>query len=229
MLHGPQCLFDCVYSMYMKLSGYRQSHGSETYLRQELIMDQLDTRLVQLELQDRRCLNDARRHHASKTRTLFRSKMLEHRRLQGQMAQLQRFKDNAMAQFDALSNHELNRTFVKAMQGVMSSNKGLVTATREDAETVMEDLQESVSQVKDLSDLLGQPMVNGMTPDDVTDEELETEFATSMDDKACSDDIVSMEEEPVRATITLPPTTTAQPPSRIEDMLRVPQMLVGAR
>lgn len=228
MLLGPQCLFDCVYSMYMKLSGYRQSHGSEAYLRQELIMDQLDTRLVQLELQDRRCLNDARRHHASKTRTLFRSKMLEHRRLQGQMAQLQRFKENAMAQFDALSNHELNRTFVKAMQGVMSSNKGLVTATREDAETVMEDLQESVSQVKDLTEFLGQPMVNGMTPDEVTDEDLEMEFATSMDDKACSEDAFSKEEEPVPA-ITLPPTTTAQPPSRIEDMLRVPQMLVGAR
>lgn len=228
MLLGPQCLFDCVYSMYMKLSGYRQSHGSEAYLRQELIMDQLDTRLVQLELQDRRCLNDARRHHASKTRTLFRSKMLEHRRLQGQMAQLQRFKENAMAQFDALSNHELNRTFVKAMQGVMSSNKGLVTATREDAETVMEDLQESVSQVKDLTEFLGQPMVNGMTPDEVTDEDLEMEFATSMDDKACSEDAFSKEEEPVPA-ITIPPTTTAQTPSRIEDMLRVPQMLVGAR
>ena len=228
MLLGPQCLFDCVYSMYMKLSGYRQSHGSEAYLRQELIMDQLDTRLVQLELLDRRCLNDARRHHASKTRTLFRSKMLEHRRLQGQMAQLQRFKENAMTQFDALSNHELNRTFVKAMQGVMSSNKGLVTATREDAETVMEDLQESVSQVKDLTEFLGQPMVNGMTPDEVTDEDLEMEFATSMDDKACSEDAFSKEEEPVPA-ITLPPTTTAQPPSRIKDMLRVPQMLVGAR
>ena len=197
-------------------------------MRQELIMDQLDTRLVQLELQDRRCLNDARRHHASKTRTLFRSKMLEHRRLQGQMAQLQRFKENAMAQFDALSNHELNRTFVKAMQGVMSSNKGLVTATRKDAETVVEDLQESVSQVKDLTEFLGQPMVNGMTPDEVTDEDLEMEFATSMDDKACSEDAFSKEEEPVPA-ITIPPTTTAQTPSRIEDMLRVPQMLVGAR
>ena len=196
-------------------------------------MDQLDTRLVQLELQDRRCLNDARRHHASKTKTMFRSKMLEHRRLQGQMAQLQRFKENAMAQFDALSNHELNRMFVKAMQGVMSSNKGLVSATREDAETVMEDLQESVTQGRDLSELLGQPMLNGMiASDDATDEDLESEFAETIDDSAEDIDAVSVDEKhaPVSTAVYNHAQHSAAAPSvsRIEDLLIVPQML-GAR
>jgi hypothetical protein len=156
--------------------GYNQSLADNSaYLKQEVVLDQLHSRLVQLELQDRRCLNDARRHRAAGTKTLFRSKMLEHRRLQGQMAQLHRFKESAMAQFDALSNHELNRTFIKAMQGVVGASKGHVAASREDAETVMEDLQESMSQVKDLSEFLGQPIVNGMG-DEITDEELESDF-----------------------------------------------------
>ena len=147
------------------------------------------------------------------------------------MMQLQRFKENAMTQFDALSNHELNRTFVKAMQGIMSTNKGLATATREDAETVMEDLQESVTQVKDLSDLLGQPMVNGMTSsDDITDDDLEMEFAqsTSAQIGTGEDDgveILSVDDVdaiPHSAKISNP---IASQSSRIEDLLVVPQML----
>ena len=81
-------------------SGYRRAE-----MHQEEVFDRLNTRCVQLELQDRRCIADARRHYAVGAKMLFRSRMLEHRRIQGQMAQLQRFKENAMAQFDALSNH----------------------------------------------------------------------------------------------------------------------------
>jgi hypothetical protein len=174
MVPGLQCLVDFANAMHASLMGYRRSPSCDTHLRQAVVIDELETRMTHLELQDRRCLTEARRHHAAKTKTLFRSKMLEHRRLQRQMGQLQRFKENAIAQFDALSNHELNQTFIKAMQGLVGSSKGRAAAAREDAETVMEDFQESVSQVKDLSEFLGQPMMT--STDEVTDDDLESEF-----------------------------------------------------
>ena len=165
-----QCLCEYVSTLWVGLWGYQ--HTNNALFQKEAVFDQLHTRLVHLELQDRRCVGEARRHRSAGAKALFRSKMLEHRRLQGQMAQLERFKESATAQFDALSNHELNRTFVKAMQGVVGASKG--KATREDAESVMDELHDSMSQVKDLSEFLGQPMINGM--DEVDDEELELEF-----------------------------------------------------
>jgi hypothetical protein len=167
-------MYDCLCTAYTHLLGYRRSKEVDALLKQEVMIDQITTRLVTLELQDKRCLGDARRYKASGTRSLFRSKMLEHRRLQAQIMQLQRFRENVMAQFDALSNHALNRSFVSTMQDLVGKNKDRVAETREDAESVMEDFHESISQVKDLSELLGQ--TSAVAGDEVTDEELEAEF-----------------------------------------------------
>jgi hypothetical protein len=170
------CLCEFVSTVWVRLYGYARGYSQAEQCgppQQEAVLDQFNTRLVQLELLSRRCIGDARRHRASGAKGLFRSKMLEHRRLQAQMMQLQRFKENTMAQFDALSNHELNRTVVLAMQGMVGVNKGRVTAIREDAESVMGDLHDSLSQVKDLSEFLGQPIAS---VDDVDDAELESDF-----------------------------------------------------
>ena len=219
-----QCVRDCVESVYANFAGYRMSRGgNDPLLGQEIVMDELDTRLVRLELQDRRCLNEARRHRVSGSKALFRSKMLERRRLQEQMAQLHRFKENAMAQFDALSNHELNRTFIKAMQGVVGASKSRVAASREDAENVMGDLQESMTQVKDLSDILGQPVMGGgalmSDGDEVTDDELESEFMQVTDGSELQGDCLTSEidllqenragRSDVAQTSTIPPSSAA--------------------
>ena len=213
-----QCICEFVSSVWVNLRGHwlGYSQADQRCVQQELVIDQFNTRMVQLELQDRRCIGEARRHRATGAKALFRSSMLEHRRLQGQMAQLQRFKENAMAQFDALSNHELNRTFVRAMKGMVGVSKDRVTVTREDAETVMEDLHDSLSQVKDLTDFLGQPISGA---DEADDTELENEFIeeTRAEPVALDEAIVAV---PVGGSPVAPYTN-----SRIEDLLSVRQML----
>jgi hypothetical protein len=219
-----QCLCEYVSTLWVGLYGHWRGYSRAAEGQQEAVFDQFNTRLVQLELQDKRCISDARRHRASGSKTLFRSKMLEHRRIQGQMAQLQRFKENAMAQFEALSNHELNRTFVRAMQGMVGANKGRVSETREDAETVMEDLQDSLSQVKDLSEFLGQPVMLSSNGDDIIDDaELESEFleeTRSTTEQPITEPIVNAERE----SDTRPAAIT-----RIEDLLVLGPMLSSAR
>ncbi len=134
------------------------------------VMDQLSSRQVALELLDRRCVNDARRYKAAQNKSLFRSKMLEHRRFQAQMAQLQRYKESALTHMDAVSNHEINQTFMRAIQGTVS---GMKVSSTDVTTVVLEDLQESLSNVKEISDLLGQPLTS---VEEVTDEDLDTEF-----------------------------------------------------
>ncbi len=93
---------------------------------------QINTPLVTLELQDKRCLSYALLYKASGTRSLFRSRMREHLWLQALMLQLQQFRESVMAQFDALSNHKLNWLFVRTMQELVGSNKDRVAETSED-------------------------------------------------------------------------------------------------
>jgi hypothetical protein len=241
-----QCVRDCMESVYANFIGYRRSRN-DPLMGQEIVLDELNTRLVRLELQDRHCLSDARRHRASGSKTLFRSKMLEHRRVQGQIEQLHRFKENAMAQFDALSNHELNRTFIEAMKGIVGTSKSRVVAAREDAETVMEDLQESVTHVKDLSDILGQPVVGGMmtsSSEEVTDEDLESEFLEfdasssssnvekdSMTDHSDKGSRVTSSEvvgKPIHATLPYAADNRTATRQQVEPILVLPPALSGA-
>jgi hypothetical protein len=136
----------------------------------DTLLGTLETRQIQIELQDRRCVAEARRHHACGSKALFRTKMLEHRRLQAQLMQLQRYRENVHAQIDALSHHEMNRTFMQAMA------KRPAVDTEEVKKTI-DTLHETLSSAKELTELLGEPIDAGV---DVMDEELEQEFMDSM-------------------------------------------------
>ena len=164
------------------------------------VMEQLAARQLSLELQDRRCVAEARRSKGGLNKALFRSKMLEHRRLQGQMAQLQRYRESALAHMDAVSNHEINQTFLRAIKGSVTGIK--VT----DAASAVDELQESITSVKEISDLLGQPLAGG---EDVTDEDLEAEF---MDFTA----LETITEAP-------PPVVEQVPPPSVKRPLAIPQ------
>lgn len=236
-------LTDCFGTLVASAVQYRRcSSGADPAMAAGVVMDQIDTRLVRLELQDRQCLSDARRHRASGAKSLFRSRMLEHRRVQAQMAQLQRFRETAMAQFDALSNHELNQSFVRAMQGLVGGSKDKVAAVSKDAESVMEDFHESVSQVKDLSDFLGQSSAS-IVAEEVTDEELDAELNAQFEPgnensmmaaAATTTPPLSpgwmMDERGVPSTMIAapsPPSTVALPSTGggVERMLVLPAML----
>lgn len=168
-------LSECVLS----LRGYSPTPVRNSAADMNEIMEQLSTRQLALELQDRKCVAEARRNRAAQNKSLFRSKMLEHRRLQAQMAQLQRYRESALTHMDAMSNHEINQTFMRAIQGTVS---GMKVNNHADATNAVEDLQESLSSVKEMSDLLGQPFLvssnnnsNGGV-EEITDEDLDTEF-----------------------------------------------------
>lgn len=129
------------------------------------VMEQLASRHLALELQDRRCVAEARRNRTNKV--LFRSKMLEHRRIQAQMTQLQRYRESALAHMDAVSNHEINQTFIRAIQGTVTGIKPA------DVTSTVDELHESINNVREISELLGQPLPG---IEEVSDEDLENEF-----------------------------------------------------
>ena len=158
-------LSECVLSM----RGYSPAPVRNSASDMNEVMEQLSTRLLALELQDRRCVTEARRGKATQNKSLFRSKMLEHRRLNAQMEQLQRYRESALAHMDAMSNHEINQTFMRAIRGTVTGMK----ANHTEATTAVEDLQESMSSVKEISELLGQPLAS---VEEATDEDLDAEF-----------------------------------------------------
>ena len=158
-------LSECVLS----LRGYSPAPVRNSASDMNDVMEQLSTRLLTLELQVRKCVAEARRGKATQNKSLFRSKMLEHRRLNAQMEQLQRYRESALAHMDAMSNHEINQTFMRAIRGTVNGLK----VNHTEATTAVEDLQESMSSVKEISELLGQPLAS---VEEATDEDLDAEF-----------------------------------------------------
>jgi hypothetical protein len=140
--------------------------------------------------------------------------MLEHRRLQAQLLQLQRYRENVHAQMDALSHHEINRTFMQAMA------QRPTVDTKEVTETINE-LHETLNSAKEMTELLGQPIDAGL---DVMDEELEQEFMDTMGDEEEEAEVV--EKATPLASIARPPERVAQtiPPAR---ELALPKMMMA--
>ena len=171
------------------------------------LLSTLETRQIQLELQDRRCVAEARRHHACGSKALFRAKMLEHRRLQAHLLQLQRYRETVHAQMDALSHHEINRTFMQAMA------QRPAVDTKEVSKTI-DDLHETLNSAREMTELLGQPIDAGV---DVMDEDLEQEFMDTMgleEAEATPLMIVATDPRPAPArknALTVPPRELALP------------------
>jgi hypothetical protein len=178
------CLCEFLSNVWCQMLRRPQPTGSSM----ELVLERLTSRQIQLEVQDRRCVCEARRHHASSSRVLFRSKMLEHRRLQAQLLQLQRYRENVIAQMDAMSNHAINQTYVQAVRGASELRKGMLTV--EDATEAFEGIDKTLQEVREVSEFLGQPLMQ-----DTSDEDLEREFM---------EEIAVPEREPL-----LPPAATA--------------------
>lgn len=223
-----QCLCEYVSSIWVRLIGSYNGYGKANhYETQESVQEQLSTRQVQLEINAKKCITEARRYHSNGSKALFRGKMIEHRRIQGQMIQLQRFRDNAMTQFDALQNYELNQTFVKAMKGIVGLDKNRIKHTREDAEKIVGDLHETLADVDDLSDFLGHPV---SSVEEIDDDELEKEFMDEIDSSEKDSIIVPNSDIVIKEPLgyNIRPTPTQHVPyvdNRIEQLLDVRPML----
>ena len=211
--HSSTC--DFLSSLWLSIRGYSIPRQADSI---ESVLDQLANRQIQLELQDRRCVAEARRCRAGANRGMFRSKMLEHRRLQAQLMQLQRYRESALAHMDAVSNHEINKSFMRAIRSTASLSDA---GDRKEAEEAMEGLNESISQVKDLSELLGQ----SVQLEDVTDEDLEQEFAEFT--AGCGEEedaaAVVMRKHPGRVPESMAAAAVEEPRTTVG--LRVPLLL----
>ena len=162
---------------------------------------------------------DARRCKAAANRAMFRSKMLEHRRLQAQLLQLQRYRESALAHLDAVSNHEINKSFMRAIRSTVS-----LSDDRKEAEEAMDGLSESISHVKDLSELLGQSVL----VEEVTDEDLEHEFDEFIITTTEEENSNTMISSSSTATISAPIKNTVDPSSNhtaVAAQLIVPALL----
>jgi hypothetical protein len=164
------CLCEFLSSVWCQMlrgTAYRSGVSRESSM--EMVLDTLTSKQISIELHDRRCVAEARRHHACGSKALFRAKMLEHRRMQAQLLQIQRYRENVLAQIDALSNHELNQTFVQAIRGAAGAQRGF---SSKEVESMMEEVRESMGGVSEMSEFLGQPVMG----DEALDEDLEQEF-----------------------------------------------------
>ena len=187
--------------------GYAQSESSGSRVGIEQVIDQIASRTIQLEVLDRKCITEARRQRSLGAKLQFRNKMLEHRRLQAQMVQLQRYRESALAHLDAVSNQEINQTFIRAIKGAGKNGIEL-----KEAETAIEDLQETVTKSQQLSDLLGQPI-----GEEITEEDLDAEFMefTIEDTEIAAPEVV----------VRLPEVPLVKTPSAVRPLdLRVQEM-----
>jgi hypothetical protein len=189
-----------VWCQMLKGTAYRSGISREASM--EAVLDNLTSKQVSLELQDRRCVAEARRHNASGSKALFRAKMLEHRRVQAQLLQIQGYREKMMAQIDALSNHEINQTFLDAIKGMTGAQKGI---SSKEVVSMMEEYHESVGGVKEMSELLGQPLMG----EEISDEDLEQEF-------------LEASAEPVRIEIAAAPAKISPQQIRAQPELIIP-------
>ena len=183
--------------------GYISANAAGGKIRIEEVIDQIASRTVQLEVLDRKCINEARRHKSLGAKVQFRNKMLEHRRLQTQMTQLQRYRESALTHLDAVSNQEINQTFIRAIQSTGGAIKGMEI---KEVKSALDELHETVSHSKELSELLGEPR-----GEEITDDDRDLEF---MD--------ISMEE-----TITTAPEPAISLPSAATKVpVRTPELRI---
>jgi hypothetical protein len=193
-------------------SGYARTEARESNVGIEQVIDQIASRRIQLEVLDRKCMNEAGRHRSFGDKMQFRNKMHEHMRIQKQLLQLQRYRETALAHLDAVSNHEINQTFVRAIQSAGGGKKGVEI---KEAELAIEGLQETMTHAQQLSDLLGQPI-----GEEITDDELDTEFM----------DFSSKETEisPPMVEVTFPEVPAVKTPAARPVELRVQEMFLTA-
>jgi len=145
-------------------------------------VDQLDKRETHLQKKIEQTL------HAAKDKSKRRDKkgalfeLKKKKQLENQLQQLQGKKFNLETQISALEDAQMNKQTIAAMQVSAKALKQTVKESDIDqAENLMEDLNEVMDQVTEFNDALSQPMGQ-----EIDDAELENELA-ELDDLAADD------------------------------------------
>lgn len=173
----PSCLQEAVSALWIGLTGHYRLTNEDKMIEAE---DQLERLLKQLDRREETLRTYAGRvaqealSLRGRDRTRCRNKVQEHKRAQAQLDRLVTYKDMVLVHMDALRNTELNKTLIGALQESSKTLKsmGVVEGVKQ-AEAVVTDVETSIAQVQELTELLGTPLTSNIT---VTDEELDAEL-----------------------------------------------------
>jgi hypothetical protein len=169
--------------------------------------DQLSRLLLQLDRREevlrdtvQQCARDALSLRA-KDRVRCRLKLQEYKRAQSQLDRLTSYKDMVSVHMDALRNTELNKTLISALQESSKTLKsmGIVDGVRQ-AEAVVSDVENSMAQAQELSQVLNAPLGSNSMSITVSEAELDAELGLLEDDGEIAAGIATIElDEPAPA------------------------------
>lgn len=123
------------------------------------LIENLEKRDATLSAQQDSLLSEVQMSRASKNKVRCKQKFVEYKRVQLQRERLGTYKDTVMAHIDALNNTELNKALISTLQESAKTLKamGVVDGVKQ-AELVVADVESSMAQVQELTQVLGQPI-----------------------------------------------------------------------
>jgi hypothetical protein len=216
----PSCLQEAISAMFIAFTGRYRLTYEDKALEAE---DQLSRLLLQLDRREevlrdtvQQCARDALALRA-KDRVRCRLKLQEYKRAQAQLDRLTSYKDMVSVHMDALRNTELNKTLISALQESSKTLKGMgiVDGVRQ-AEAVVSDVETSMAQAQELSQVLNAPLGSNSMSITVSEAELDAELGLLEDEGELAADIATIELNE--------PTADAAPPQR-QAATPIPQAL----
>jgi len=203
----PSCWQEALSGLYIAFSGkYRLTYADQA-LEAE---DQLSRLLLQLDKREeilRSTIHSSAQEALKlkeKDRPRCKLKVQEYKRSQMQLTRLLSYRDTISVHMDALRNTELNKTLIQALQESSKTLKsmGIVEGVRQ-AELVVSDVETSMAQAQELSQVLNQPIMTNSVQ--ITEFELDAELQDLLADQSSdpTEEIVN-EQETVQVSNTAP-------------------------
>lgn len=181
----PSCWQEALSALFIAFSGKYRLNYADQALEAE---DQLSRLVIQLDKREemlRQTIQQTAQEALKlkeKDRPRCKLKVQEYKRAQLQLSRLISYKDTISVHMDALRNTELNKTLITALQESSKTLKsmGIVEGVRQ-AELVVSDVETSMAQAQELSQVLNQPFNSNSIH--ISDNELEAELHLLMEDE----------------------------------------------
>jgi hypothetical protein len=211
----PSCLQEAISALFIAFTGRYRLTYEDKALEAE---DQLSRLLLQLDRREeslrntiQQCARDALALR-TRDRVRCRLKVQEYKRAQAQLDRLTSYKDMVSVHMDALRNTELNKTLISALQESSKTLKGMgiVDGVRQ-AEAVVSDVETSMAQAQELSQVLNAPLNANAMNVTVTEAELDAELGLLEDDSPVEMAEIELREEPEPEVAAARPSKVMNP------------------
>ena len=210
----PSCWQEALSALYIGMTGRFRLTYEDKALEAE---DQLSRLLLQLDKREE-CLRETMARSAQdalklkeKDRPRCRLKVQEYKRAHAQLDRLVSYKDMVSVHMDALRNTELNKTLIAALQESSKTLKGMgiVDGVRQ-AEAVVSDVEASMAQAQELSQVLNAPFTSNSTSITVSEAELDAELGLLFEEEQ-SDPLEQLDEVTPLVRIEAKPKPLPEP------------------